>query len=64
MLPLVKILMFFTPFFAFILIKKKNVLTFILRERKTDIQRIPSRLHAVSAEPDMGLKLTNCEIMT
>ena len=27
-------------------------------------QRIPSRLHAVSAEPDVELKLTNHEIMT
>ena len=27
-------------------------------------QRIRSRLHAVSAEPSVGLKLTNCEIMT
>ena len=25
---------------------------------------IPSRLHAVSAEPDMGLELMNYEIMT
>ena len=24
----------------------------------------PSRLHAVSAEPDTGLETTNCEIMT
>ena len=27
-------------------------------------ERIPSRLWAVSAEPDMGLNLTNCRIMT
>ena len=27
-------------------------------------ERIPSRLHAVSAEPDVGLKLTNREITT
>ena len=27
-------------------------------------ERIPNRLQAVSAEPDMGLELTNCEIMT
>ena len=25
--------------------------------------RIPSRLHTVSAEPDAGLELLNCEIM-
>ena len=27
-------------------------------------ERIPSRLHAVSTEPDSGLSLTNHEIMT
>ena len=27
-------------------------------------ERVPSRLHTVSVEPDMGLKLTNCEITT
>ena len=27
-------------------------------------QRIPSRLCSVSTEPDAGLKLTSCEIMT
>ena len=27
-------------------------------------ERIPNRLHAVSAEPDMGLEPTNSEIMT
>ena len=27
-------------------------------------ERIPSRFHAVSAEPDTGLKLTNHKIMT
>ena len=50
---------------------------FILRERKRESvhvragegqkerkQRIPSGLRAVSTEPDEGLKLTNCEIMT
>ena len=31
------------------------------REREKEI---PSRLHAVSAEPDAGLELRNCEIMT
>ena len=34
------------------------------RGRKRGRKRIPSRLHTVSTEPDMGLKLTNCEIMT
>ena len=27
-------------------------------------ERIPSKLHAVSTEPDMGLNLTNREITT
>ena len=31
------------------------------RERKRE--RIPSRLHTVSGEPDVGLELTNCDIM-
>ena len=31
------------------------------RERKRE--RIPSRLHAVSAEPNMGLHLTNHDII-
>ena len=32
------------------------------RERRR--QRIPSRLLAVSTEPDSGLKLKNCEMVT
>ena len=31
-------------------------------ERRRD--RIPSRLRTISTEPDVGLELTNCEIMT
>ena len=27
-------------------------------------ERITSRLHAVSTDPDVGFKLTNCETMT
>ena len=27
-------------------------------------ERIPSRLHAMSADPNVGLELTNLEIMT
>ena len=34
------------------------------RERERERERIPSRLHTVSAEPEAGLKLMNCEIMT
>ena len=33
------------------------------RGRDTGRQRIPSRLHAVSAEPDTGFDLMNHEIM-
>ena len=33
-------------------------------EEQRERERIPSRLHAVSAEPDAGLRLTNCEVMT
>ena len=34
------------------------------RERERERERIPSRLRAVSSEPEAGLKLTNHEIMT
>ena len=41
------------------------------RERKSEQGRdrgrekkIPSRLHTASMVPDVGLELTNCEIMT
>ena len=34
------------------------------RQRERGRQRIPSSLHAVSAEPNVGLELTNHEIMT
>ena len=33
-------------------------------QRERGRERIPSRLCNVSAEPDVGLKLTNHEIMT
>ena len=32
--------------------------------RERGRERIPSRLHTVSVEPNMGLEPTNCEIMT
>ena len=50
-----------------------KVYLFILREsphkwgggkRKKGREKIPSRLGAVGAEPDVGLELTNREIMT
>ena len=34
------------------------------RERERERERIPSRLHAISAEPNVGLDLTNHEITT
>ena len=34
------------------------------RDRKRQRERIPSRICVISAEPDVGLELTNCEIMT
>ena len=34
------------------------------RERERGRERIPSRLHVVRAEPNSGLNLMNCEIMT
>ena len=34
------------------------------RGRERERERIPSRLHAVSTEPDIGLDLGNHEIMT
>ena len=40
----------------------------ILRQRERaqagEEERLPSRLHAVTTEPDAGLELTNCETMT
>ena len=33
-------------------------------QRERNREGIPSRLHTVSIEPDVGLKLTNPEIMT
>ena len=56
-------------------IKKKCFLMFILWEREREEEqgegqreregeRIPSRLHTVTAEPDVGLETTNCEIIT
>ena len=33
-------------------------------QRERDRERIPSKLHVTSTESDMGLKLTNREIMT
>ena len=35
-----------------------------VRGRERGRHRIPSRLQAVSTEPDMGLDLANCKIVT
>ena len=50
----------------FILFKKKVDLFIFEREkeRDRDRQRIPSRLHSISTEPDVGLEFMNLEIMT
>ena len=34
------------------------------RERERERERIPSRLCTISTEPNTGLDLINCEIMT
>ena len=34
------------------------------RDRERETERTPSRLRAVSTQPDVGLELMNCEIMT
>ena len=34
------------------------------RERERERERTQSRLHTVNVGPDVGLDLTNCEIMT
>ena len=45
-----------------------NVYLLILRERERErereVERIPSRLRAVSTDPDAGLELKNREITT
>ena len=48
-----------------------NIIIFIYFEREREggaemngRERIPSRLRTVSTEPDEGLNLTNCEIVT
>ena len=33
-------------------------------ERERERQRIPSRVYAAGTESDVGLELTNCEILT
>ena len=59
-------------FFFFFLVRVFLKSLFIYFERKTEKEseqgrgreRNPSRLRTINAEPDVGLKPTNCEIMT
>ena len=46
-------------FFKFIYFERRG-----RAERERGRERIPSRLHTVSAEPNVGLELTNHEIMS
>ena len=53
---------FFFSFLKFIYSEREKVqVPEGQRERRRE--RIPSRLYAVSAEPNAGLRLTNCEIL-
>ena len=64
----VHLLSFFSFFFFFKLLLTETECKYELgrgREREGDTEsHAGSRLQAVSTEPDMGLELTNCEIMT
>ena len=49
--------------------QKNNVCFFVClfkvrRGREREKERIPSSVHAVRTEPDMGLRYRNCEVMT
>ena len=48
---------------AVITILFKNIYLFEA-EREEEAERIPSRLHAVSTEPHVGLDLANRDVMT
>ena len=50
--------------FYFILFFIKFIYRERERERSRERGRIPSRLHTVNTEPDVGFELTNHEIMT
>ena len=55
------------PFFKYLFIFEREgerESTRTSGEGQRERERILSRLHAVSTEPDLGLELTNCEIMT
>ena len=44
--------------------RKKASVGWAERDRQTERQKIPSKLYAVSAEPNSGLDPMNCEVMT
>ena len=49
----------------FIYFEREKERASMSRGRETEKrERIPSRFHTVSAEPDMGLNTTNCAIIT
>ena len=50
--------------YLFILREKKSREGQRERERVRQRERIPSRLCTVSADPNVGLEPTNCEILT
>ena len=54
----------FNFFLMFIIEKQRETEHEHGRAREKGRHRIRSRLQAVSTEPDTGLELTNCEIMT
>ena len=51
-------------FFKFIYLEKERERVQERGRERGRLPRIPSRLCVVSAEPEMGLNLTNCKIMT
>ena len=58
--------MYFSHFYVFLRERKRERVR-VSRgeaERERGGQRIPGRLRADSTEPDAGLELTNCEIVT
>ena len=57
-------LFFFFLMFIYFVIGRERESKLRNRERERERERIPSRTHAVSTEPDMGLELTNSEIVT
>ena len=69
MLPNILLIYYFSAFFFFFLFwslfiwetERERVGE---RQRERGRERIPSRLHTVTVEPDVGLKLTNRKIMT